>query len=250
MAKNIQSIPIQKIVRDGRTQARVETSEETAGEYALALQGGAALPPPVLFHDGQRYWIGDGHHTIRAHEIAKLRQVTAEIRKGDDRNAILYACGANVAHGLRRTNADKRKAVKVMLDDAEWGKWPNTKIAIACLTAESFVRKIRQEQRQAVSEKNSHCAIPKETFTVDDLPPDRLAAFRAMPMEEQKSLVAAVQADTEQERADRVAAMWQKIGYHLGQLRNFHAELLDVADEANALLDHYRKVVWASKTWA
>jgi hypothetical protein len=29
---------------------------------------------------------------------------------------------ANAAHGQRRTNADKRKAVITLLEDAEWGR--------------------------------------------------------------------------------------------------------------------------------
>jgi hypothetical protein len=36
------------------------------------------------------------------------------------RGPLLHAVGANARHGLRRTNADKRRAVELLLADAEW----------------------------------------------------------------------------------------------------------------------------------
>lgn len=45
------------------------------------------------------------------------------------RDAILYSCGANDRHGLRRTNEDKRRAVKKSLEDPEWSGWSSNKIA-------------------------------------------------------------------------------------------------------------------------
>jgi hypothetical protein len=70
-----------------------------------------------------------------------------EVRKGTQRDAILYALGANAAHGLRRTNADKRKAVEAMLGDPEWAAWAQTKIAEACAVSREFVNRVVSEQR-------------------------------------------------------------------------------------------------------
>jgi hypothetical protein len=36
---------------------------------------------------------------------------------------------ANAPHGLRRTNADKRRAVVRLLEDTEWSQWADREIA-------------------------------------------------------------------------------------------------------------------------
>ncbi|MGT2479599.1 hypothetical protein ACU4GR_13540 [Methylobacterium oryzae CBMB20] len=40
---------------------------------------------------------------------AGLGELPCEVRQGGLRDAILHSAGANAAHGLRRTNADKRR---------------------------------------------------------------------------------------------------------------------------------------------
>lgn len=44
-----------------------------------------------------------------------LTRLEAEVRKGACNDAIWYAIGANKAHGLRRTHADKEKAIRMAL---------------------------------------------------------------------------------------------------------------------------------------
>lgn len=68
---------------------------------------------------------------------------------GPRRDAILYSVGANSTHGLRRTNADKRRAVETLLRDEEWQGWSNRKIAEVCGVSEFMVR----EARPAICEK-------------------------------------------------------------------------------------------------
>ncbi|RMD90366.1 MAG: streptomycin biosynthesis regulator, partial [Alphaproteobacteria bacterium] len=64
---------------------------------------------------------------------------------------ILHACGANSSHGLRRTNADKRRAVETLLRDEEWSQWGDRKIARKCAVHHSFVAKIRRELTGAIA---------------------------------------------------------------------------------------------------
>jgi hypothetical protein len=44
---------------------------------------------------------------------------------------------------VRRTNEDKRRAVKKLLDDEEWSKKPLREIARICVVDEWLVRKLR-----------------------------------------------------------------------------------------------------------
>jgi hypothetical protein len=109
------------------------------------MKEGAEFPPVTLFYDGTDYWLADGFHRVEAAFGAGLTEIVAEVKQGTRRDAILYSVGANAAHGLRRNNADKRRAVITLLDDAEWSNWTNVAIAKACGVAESFVRKLKKE---------------------------------------------------------------------------------------------------------
>lgn len=44
---------------------------------------------------------------------------------------------------MRRTNADKRRAVETLLRDDEWGKWSDNEIARRCGVSQPFVSKLR-----------------------------------------------------------------------------------------------------------
>lgn len=130
---------------DGGTQSRVEINNEAVSDYAEAVKVGIEFPPVVVFHDGADHWLADGFHRYWAHKQAGKASIQAEVRAGTVRDAILYSLGANGAHGLRRSNADKRKAVQTLLADAEWAKWPQTKIAEACGVSREFVSRLSSD---------------------------------------------------------------------------------------------------------
>jgi hypothetical protein len=61
------------------------------------------------------------------------------------REAVLSSCGANAAHGVPRTNEDKRRAVMKLLNDTEWSGWVDLEIARRAHVSNHFVRKLREE---------------------------------------------------------------------------------------------------------
>jgi hypothetical protein len=67
----------------------------------------------------------------------------SDVRIGTQRDAILFACGANAKQGLRRSNEDKRKAVGTLLADAEWGQWSDNAISKACCVSNHMVATMR-----------------------------------------------------------------------------------------------------------
>ena len=98
-------------------------------EYAEAMTAGSQFPPVIVYHDGSTHWLADGYHRLEAADEAGLTEIKAEVRKGDKRDAILYAVGANRDHGLRRSRADVRRAITTLVQDAEWGQMANRAIA-------------------------------------------------------------------------------------------------------------------------
>jgi hypothetical protein len=153
----IRTVPLDSVRINGGTQSRVELSQSTIAEYAEAIRFGTDLPPVAMFFDGAAFWLADGFHRYHAHRQAGAMEISAEIRIGTQRDAVLFSVGANASHGLRRTNEDKRRAVETLLADSEWKTWSQERIAKACQVSTGFVSKLvnqpsihREEMKPAV----------------------------------------------------------------------------------------------------
>jgi lysophospholipase L1-like esterase len=146
----LSAVALLDIRLDGGTQAREEIHPDTVSDYAQVLRQGKTLPAVVVFYDGAVYWLADGFHRYFAHRELGLERVEADIRQGTQRDAVLYAAGANDTHGLRRSNADKRRAVKMILADPEWAGWSNVEISKRCAVDDKTVASVREELAQGV----------------------------------------------------------------------------------------------------
>jgi hypothetical protein len=123
----LETIKLDSVRIDGGTQSRVAINADAVEDYAEAMTAGATLPPVVVFFDGAAHWLADGFHRLHAHRRIGAVSIAADVRHGTQRDAQLFAYGANQAHGLRRTNDDKRKAVAGMLELV--AEWSDAKIA-------------------------------------------------------------------------------------------------------------------------
>lgn len=139
MLLNLRSIRI-----DGGTQSRAELNNTTMEEYTEAMLEGAAFPPIVVFFDGASYWLADGFHRYFGADHAGLDEVEAQVRQGTQQDAQLFSFGVNASHGLRRTNADKRKAVTGALQHPVSGQWSDRQIAKHCGVSDKTVAAVRQ----------------------------------------------------------------------------------------------------------
>jgi hypothetical protein len=113
---------ITQIRIDGGTQPRLFLNEAIIDEYAEDMTDGVKFPPVTLFYDGDEYWLADGFRRVVAAAQIDLLEIDADIRQGTQQDAVLHSVGANAAHGARRTNDDKRLAVKTLLCDGEWSQ--------------------------------------------------------------------------------------------------------------------------------
>lgn len=150
----ISKVQLDQIITDAGTQARAALNEDVVAEYAEAITAGAEMPPIIVFHDGKRHILADGFHRYFAHVKARASEIAADVRKGTKRDAILYSVSANKDHGLRRTNADKRCAVKTLLADKEWRAWSDREIAELCGVSHPFVAAIRNPKVAGRQEAN------------------------------------------------------------------------------------------------
>jgi hypothetical protein len=141
---------VEKIRIDCGTQSREKIDQQVVSDYAVALKEGAKFPAVVVFHDGLEYYLADGFHRYLSHVQAGRSEIEAEVKNGTLRDAILYSLSANDSHGLRRTNADKRKSVMTLLEDDEWKQWSSAEIARACKVSHVFVIKLRKDDKPEV----------------------------------------------------------------------------------------------------
>jgi hypothetical protein len=137
-------LPLGLIRTDGGTQPRAELSEAMIEDYTAEMKRGDEFPPVVVFHDGAEYWLADGFHRMHARKRTGWGDITADIRQGTKRDAILHSLGANASHGMRRTNEDKRRAVERMLRDREWRSLPDREIARHCAVSPQTVGNVRR----------------------------------------------------------------------------------------------------------
>jgi hypothetical protein len=131
------------LVLDQKLQSRTEINEQTIEDYSDAIKMGDEFPPVLAYFDGVHYWLTDGYHRYHAHKKAGKAGIVCEVINGTFRDAVLHATGVNSKHGMRRTVADKRKAVMTLLDDFEWSQWGNSEIARRCEVSISFVANLR-----------------------------------------------------------------------------------------------------------
>ena len=159
----LETVILDDIRTDGGTQPREYLNELVLSEYAESMAEGAEFPPVVVFFDGDYYWLADGFHRFFAAKKCGVRDLVAEVRQGARRAARLYAVGANAAHGLRRTNADKRRAALTLLQDEEWQRWSNREIARQCGVTHTFVAKLRRELLETLPTADNAPTLPPNT---------------------------------------------------------------------------------------
>ena len=196
---------------DCGTQSRAEINQQTVNEYAEAIEHGSVFPPVRVYHDGVNYYLADGFHRYFAHLKANKQGIAADVINGTLRDAVLHSLSANALHGLRRTNADKRKAVITMLQDFEWSDWHNSEIARHCHVSAAYVGQIKKELGMEKSDE------PKKYRTADgSVHEKRAPKKKEEPKQEVKPAAPAEhEHDEHQEMVDALIAENEKLNDRL-----------------------------------
>lgn len=147
-------VMIEHIEYDSENQARERLDNDTVAEYADAMERKEKLPPIVCYHDGSTYWLADGFHRYHAAKRRGEKDTEAQVIKGSRDDARWHAAGANTQHGLKRTTADKQKAVRLAL--ALRPNLSDRKIAEHCGVSDKTVAALRA--------KASTAEIPQSTI--------------------------------------------------------------------------------------
>ena len=144
----MKTIDPKKIQCKNSLHSRARIDEAVVAEYIEAMKRGAEFPPVLLYWNGttDEYIMADGFHRFQAWQtINPSSYIPARVKLGTEETARWAAIGANKDHGLRRSNADKRRAVELALRHPKGANLSNRRIAKHVGVNEATVRNVRRE---------------------------------------------------------------------------------------------------------
>lgn len=167
------AIALEELIIDVGCQPRAMLNTEAVDEYAKAFEAGEPLPAieVVELEEKQGYIIVDGYH-----RVAGCRQIDKGfirgriIAVGDVHDARWHASAANQKHGVRRTNADKRQAVKLALESEIGEEQSLRTIAEHCGVSHELVRTVRDDLLSGVDTEVTDPPPPDHPHDPDDKP--------------------------------------------------------------------------------
>ncbi len=145
-----ENVLISDIVIDPRLQLRASgTNADLVAEFVEDINGGDEFPAVTVFRDGDsRLWLADGFHTVEAHRQVGKESVCAVVKSGGFLQALEFAAGANRKNGARRTAADKRKAIRALLENG-WATASSRSIASIVKCCSKTVEDERSQLRNS-----------------------------------------------------------------------------------------------------
>lgn len=258
----VKKLNLNAIRIDGATQPRERINMEAVGDYAEAVKVGIEFPPIVVFHDGAEHWLADGFHRYHAHKQAGKASISADVRNGTLLDAKLYAVGANGAHGLRRSNDDKRRAVQMVLDEPAWKEWSDRKVAEACGVSVPFVSAIRRPEVAQRQQDNRAASASRSTSDRNPITPAPAPApspaHTSAPATAQDEYfgpsveeIAAAQREQEEELASlrRIADSDDKLKAALEENKRLRAQIAVMQERVNSLLNEKNVAIAEAKRW-
>jgi hypothetical protein len=112
----IEKVFPENICLDGGTQPRAKIDQAVCDDYGERMKAGVKFPAIDVFFDGENYWLADGFHRLQAYVMAVPGEaIECNLYKGSLLDAQWHSYSVNQSHGLRRTNEDKERAVKLAL---------------------------------------------------------------------------------------------------------------------------------------
>jgi hypothetical protein len=145
---------IDDIDLDSSPRVRAEMQSDTAQDYASAYKSKKQLPPPQVFQvNGSKHLLlADGRHRLAALKLNGQKAIACEVHTGTFEDCLKFALLANEAHGLRRTNADKRACVESAVK--QWTGASSRDLAELCGVSHSFVETCRKPEVATESKAN------------------------------------------------------------------------------------------------
>ena len=152
-------VNLSKIIKDN-TQIRIHLDEKTIKEYTQQYKDHrkqplffSSLPPIEVVYDkkSKKYFMSDGFHRTEAFTRAfpDEKEIEAVVYFGNEKEAILRAIGANQAHGLPRTKADKFNAMETLLLDDEWIEYSDNHLCKLAGCSKAIIKNVLKKWEES-----------------------------------------------------------------------------------------------------
>jgi len=230
---------VNQIRIDGGTQARAELNQDTITEYAEAIKAGARFPALVAFFDGKAFWLAEGFHRWHALRAAGKKLHMVNVHQGSQEDAQWFACAANATHGLKRSRADMKEAVRIALAHPK-GKASSLRELAAYIKISHEMVRILKEELSTVdskpdnSKENSTSEPENASFNTPPASTETAPAAPPAPPEEPKDAVGQVIPQKLRPLFDRR----QEINALLTQLSTIKGTVLKSIEDKDALYWH------------
>lgn len=144
----LETVSLRDIDIPASPTVRYEIHAEAVEDYAKLYKEKKPMPKAVLCKVGTRhYLVADGMHRIRAMLKAGVTERVFDVFQGKYEDCLLYAAAANKVHGVRRSNFDKRTAIRTVL--LTFSKKSDGAIAEIVGVTDKTVADVRRELEKA-----------------------------------------------------------------------------------------------------
>ena len=131
---------------DQKYQPREELNGDEVQNYAELLSEGHKFPAPtVIDNKNGTYSLISGFHRFAAHKLNQSIDIDVEVLDLAPLDALIEAIQSNAKHGLKYTNEDKHRCIKLILKCVEAKSWSDNKVAKICGVSNHLVKKIRED---------------------------------------------------------------------------------------------------------
>lgn len=243
------NLPTENLMLQARLQMREALHTDTIAEYADAMRSGADFPPVRVIEAEEGWLVCDGFHRVLAAREASIPSLLCHVTPGTADDALLIALVANCTNGLRRSNADKRRAVMAALE-----RWPDkTDRAIAglCGVTHHVVANCRPQPEPGALGENPNAPPQAATRTTSDgrQYPVRRAKPAAKPVPEpepdygdgapeESEIADALAADEANRKAmDLLLVADDKFAAAVAEIKRLNAELLVVKGQRDMYMN-------------
>jgi ParB-like chromosome segregation protein Spo0J len=157
-----EKLSIDLIEVDHKYQARTRTDDNHVESLRDVIKAGREFAgDPIVVYEvedkpkeagkkgDKHYILTDGFHRVEAYKREGKKRVPVELRQGTRTDALRHSLGANPAHGLPRTTADKERAITLALKDEVLGKASNLTLSKVCMVSQGLVARVRDAFEKA-----------------------------------------------------------------------------------------------------
>lgn len=149
------------IIDEEKLQPRVKLHDKVIEDYKKLLDSGYTFPPVVVFQtDEGKQYLADGFHRYRAEKELCRSEIFVDLRYGTLEDALEFTIHVNGHHGLRYSNKDKNRAVRLLVSTERWRDRSLRDVADLCGVSPEMVRKVKKKlEMENVGDKAGNSEI-------------------------------------------------------------------------------------------